>query len=208
MPHLRHLAPLRRSGPSRCPRSRSQVAVWPRRCLCVTPIRPALCPAGFRRRRQSKPKVNKGPVACAACTKPSAFLKKQDFHGYDLHKGIANVESAAACCKKCKENPGCKYWTYGTQAPMKARCWLKHSNTGHEMQVSNLSTLSNFSRKCSCCRMPMCPRPIASRALCAEPRHRLPRPRSTQPQRRLRLRRIYRPWCPNAPLHACLIVSA
>ena len=120
----------------------------------MTPIRPALCPAGFRRRRQSKPKVNKGPVACAACTKPSAFLKKQDFHGYDLHKGIANVESAAACCKKCKENPGCKYWTYGTQAPMKGTCWLKQSSSGHEAQANRESGRVCRQVACSKCAKP------------------------------------------------------
>jgi len=73
------------------------------------------------------------PSTCTVCADESTYLKKQDYHGADF-ASFQDVASPADCCKKCEENPECLYWTYGTAAPRKGWCWLKHSSKGHELQ--------------------------------------------------------------------------
>lgn len=75
---------------------------------------------------------------CTRCNHPSTYLKKQDYHGADL-AALRNIASPKECCNKCEQTKGCKYWTYGTHAPKKRYCWLKHSNKGHERQTNRES---------------------------------------------------------------------
>merc|ERR1711998_139984 len=70
---------------------------------------------------------------CAVCSKPSTFLKRQAYHGADLAV-LRNIASAQKCCQRCQQTKGCKFWTYGTHAPKKHYCWLKHASSGRQHQ--------------------------------------------------------------------------
>ena len=74
-----------------------------------------------------------------SCNKPETFLPGEDYHGADLIKGGLKTSSGADCCNMCKQNPKCKYWTYGTGAPRKGICWLKKNTSGHEKQKGRMS---------------------------------------------------------------------
>jgi len=85
-------------------------------------------------------KVAKAQIGgCVQCRDTSSFLKQHDYQGSDLVKGGVKARSPADCCKKCRENKKCRYWTYGTKRPRKGRCWLKKNSKGSQRQLNRES---------------------------------------------------------------------
>jgi hypothetical protein len=71
---------------------------------------------------------------CVSCRDTTTFLKKHDYQGSDLIRGGVRASSPAECCKKCRQNRRCRFWTYGTHNPRKGRCWLKKNSRGSQRQ--------------------------------------------------------------------------
>jgi len=76
---------------------------------------------------------------CVSCRDSSTFLKRHDYQGSDLIRGGVSADSPDECCKKCRQNSRCRYWTYGTHNPRKGRCWLKKNTRGSQSQSNRES---------------------------------------------------------------------
>jgi hypothetical protein len=70
------------------------------------------------------------PEACGV-----AFIRvddNTDLQGADIVDGGFNdIITPKACCQKCAETQGCKYWTFGSDV---SKCWVKSSVKGQEFQ--------------------------------------------------------------------------
>ena len=75
-----------------------------------------------------------GAQTCRDCDQDSSILRKQDYQGADLIKGGLRASSSKECCKNCRANAKCKFWTHGTTGNRKGTCWLKADSTGREAQ--------------------------------------------------------------------------
>lgn len=137
----------RRSRRRRKTRQRTRVHIKKRRTkrrprtTVRTNIRIRTSKGGKTQKRTNVRIRNKGGRVgqCVSCQNPLTFLKKHDYQGSDLIRGGVSANSPADCCKKCRQNRRCRYWTYGTHRPRKGRCWLKKNSKGSQRQSNRES---------------------------------------------------------------------